>query len=323
MTEFPRAVRAALDQCLEGVSRRDLAARAAEISQRYRAGGTSADTIRDAIDALAYAVTRMPATYAATTSVLRKVATHAPQFAPQSLLDLGAGPGTASLAALDTWPDIARVRQLETNPHWRALSAQLMSSTLAGDALEINSDDLKSSALAQPRADLVVAAYVLVELPDAAVGPLVLRALESCSGAMVLVEPGTPAGFARIRLARTALVAAGARIIGPCPGSMTCPMIGEDWCHFSVRLARSRDHRLVKGGALPFEDEKYSWLAGTRDLTLRPASARILREPEDGRGRVALNLCTPAGQRQHVVGRRDKAAYKVARKRGWGDELDV
>ena len=65
--DLPAELTAALDAKLHGLSRNDAAARAAMISQTYRDGGGSG-AIRSETDALAYALARMPATYAAVTA---------------------------------------------------------------------------------------------------------------------------------------------------------------------------------------------------------------------------------------------------------------
>src|SRR3954470_22641292 len=62
--DLPAAITAALNARLHGVSRSDAAVRSDAISKTYRAGGGST-TIRGDNDALAYALARMPATYAA------------------------------------------------------------------------------------------------------------------------------------------------------------------------------------------------------------------------------------------------------------------
>lgn len=82
---------------------------------------------------------------------------------------------------------------------------------------------------------------------------------------MVLIEPGTPEGYLRIREARGQLIDAGMTVAAPCPHDGTCPIeVGQDWCHFSARVSRSSLHRQVKGGSLPYEDEKFSYVAATR-----------------------------------------------------------
>jgi ribosomal protein RSM22 (predicted rRNA methylase) len=92
---LPSALRTALDAKLEGLPRQDIVARAAHISKIYRDGGSSS-TIGSELDALAYAIVRMPATYAAVTACLDALVEARPDFAPKSLLDVGTGPGTAS-----------------------------------------------------------------------------------------------------------------------------------------------------------------------------------------------------------------------------------
>ena len=62
--DLPAELRAALEARLQGVSRNDAAERAAAISKTYRDGGGSG-AIKTGTDALAYALARMPATYAA------------------------------------------------------------------------------------------------------------------------------------------------------------------------------------------------------------------------------------------------------------------
>jgi ribosomal protein RSM22 (predicted rRNA methylase) len=105
--DLPAPLRAALERLLEGMPRTGLAERAARTSQAYRAGKPSAGVIRDADDALAYALTRLPATYAACAAVFGETARAAPGFAPKTLLDAGAGTGAASWAALEAWPGIS------------------------------------------------------------------------------------------------------------------------------------------------------------------------------------------------------------------------
>ena len=51
------------------------------------------------MQAAAYMAARMPACYAAVYKVLEEVSARLPAFAPESMLDFGAGPGTAVWAA--------------------------------------------------------------------------------------------------------------------------------------------------------------------------------------------------------------------------------
>src|SRR2546422_169268 len=143
---LPAELRAALNAKLEGLSRNDTAGRAAVISQTYREGGGSG-TIRSETDALAYALARMPATYAA-----------------------------------------------------------VVASYMSGEP-----DEPERAALAD------------------ALWP-------KARDTLLVIEPGTPAGYARIIALRARLIAAGAHVTAPCPHDDGCPLVAPDWCHFSQRL---------------------------------------------------------------------------------------
>lgn len=303
------ALDAAIALLLEGVSRKELEQRAGKMSVSYRAGGTSAG-ITDPADALAYLVTRAPATYAALSAVFSRIAEVAPDFSPGDLLDVGAGPGTASWAARDAWPSLAKVAMVEPNAAFRDLASRLMpdAKIMAGRL-----------GMDLPRADLVTAAYVLAELPETTAADTARALWDAASQLLVLVEPGTPAGFARIRAARAALIAAGGHVAAPCTHDQSCPLQGEDWCHFSQRLSRSRDHMIAKGAKVPFEDERYAYVAASRTPMDRAGRARIIKPPVESKPGVTLPLCEAEGLRNAFVARRDKDAFRVARRKEWGD----
>ena len=81
-----------------------------------------------------------------------------------------------------------------------------------------------------------------------------------------------------------------------------------DWCHFTQRLQRSRAHKQVKGAELPFEDEKFAYVALTRaPVAERPS--RVLAQPVVSKVEVTAKLCTPEGLAVTKVPRRAKADY--------------
>lgn len=175
------------------------------------------------------------------------------------------------------------------------------------------------SGLTLPEADLVTVSYVLGELTAPARTAVVAEAARA-GQAVVLIEPGTPEGYLRIREARDQLIEAGLRIAAPCPHDGTCPIqVGQDWCHFSARVSRSSLHRQVKGGSLPYEDEKFSYVAATRFPT-EPAASRITRKPQIRKGLVLLELCGPeeSGLTRVNVTKRQGDLYKAARDVDWG-----
>lgn len=316
---LPTELKAALDRKIEGLSRNDAARRASAISQSYRSGGNS-HLIRTEVDALAYALARMPATFAATAAGLDALQAQCPDFAPRSLLDVGAGPGTASWAAASAFPTLGSFTLLDANAALRALAVNLA----AGDARLTSLSYQHGEALRiiddAPEADLVIASYVINELGDNDRAALAEKLWQKTRGALLVVEPGTPAGYARIIALRDALIAKGAHVIAPCPHDHACPLTPPDWCHFSQRLPRSRAHKHLKGADLPFEDERFSYVGLSRTPPAQHPS-RVLSQPALTKIAVTAKLCTPDGIRTAVVPRRDKNGYAAARKWDWGDAV--
>src|SRR5258707_14119421 len=122
--DLPAELKAALDGKLRGFSRNDAAERSASISKTYRDGGGSG-TIRSETDALAYALARMPATYAAVAASLNALCEIRPEFAPKRLLDIGAGPGTASWAAAEAFSSLQDFTAIDANTALRTLALDL------------------------------------------------------------------------------------------------------------------------------------------------------------------------------------------------------
>ena len=138
---------------------------------------------------------------------------------------------------------------------------------------------------------------------------------------LVIVEPGTPAGWQRILAARHQLIESGAHVVAPCPHAHECPLQPPDWCHFAERVARSRLHRQAKGAEVPWEDEKFSYVALSR--TPAPeAGARVIARPRKASGRVTLKLCRPDGSAgDQLFSRRDGELFKRAWRSDWGSSL--
>ena len=318
--DLPDALQAAIDRELARMPAGALGAAVSALSEAYAQARPSA--IADQAAHAAYLAVRMPATYAAVCAVLAEVPRDVLDGV-RSMLDLGAGPGTATWAALATCPSIVEAAQIDRSRALLDIGARLGASLLADRhvALAQHVADVGSPG-EWPSADLVVSAYALAELSPGGRTTLVSAAWRASLRALVLVEPGTPAGFQHILEARTALARAGARFIAPCPHEEPCPLRAvthaDDWCHFSVRVPRTRRHRQLKGGSLGYEDEKFAYLVAARADASPERLARILRHPRIEKGRIGLTLCMPDGVERVVITKRD-AAWSAARKARWGD----
>jgi ribosomal protein RSM22 (predicted rRNA methylase) len=317
--DLPAELKAALDAQLQGLSRTDAAERAASISRTYRDGGGSG-AITSQADALAYALARMPATYAAVTASLNALAEIRPDFSPQSLLDVGAGPGTATWAAAEAFSSLKSFSLIDANDALRALALDLARDSARLSELKYEKGEARAALGEAVPADLVVASYMIGELSEHERERLAEAMWAKTRETLVIVEPGTPAGYARIIALRQQLIALGAQVAAPCPHDQNCPLTSPDWCHFSQRLPRSQAQKQIKGAELAFEDEKFSFVVLSRTPVARHP-ARVLAQPLVGKAEISAKLCTPAGLVTTKVPRRDKTGYARARRWRWGDAV--
>jgi ribosomal protein RSM22 (predicted rRNA methylase) len=319
--ELPPLLRRAVDRALSGAALTDLAAAAADLSRRYREerrdGKAHVATDRDV---LAYLAVRLPATYAAVRTSFAAVAEARPDFAPKSALDVGAGPGTALWAATECWPELADVLLVEASPIFRAFGEQL-AAEMRQPHMTWRTSDIAVDEIGGDSRDLVILAYVLNELEPDDRHRLVERLWPLTADTLVIVEPGTPAGWQRILAARRQLIKSGGHVVAPCPHAKECPLQPPDWCHFARRVARSRLHRQAKAADVPWEDEKFSYVAVSR----KPApaiGARVIARPRKASGRVTLKLCRADGSAgDQLFSRRDGELFKRASRSDWGDLL--
>lgn len=309
-----------IQQEVDNIDRGELSKAVVQLTRRYKAEHLSAPAIRTAADRAAYLAVRMPATFAANVRVLGEIKRLAPDVPITSLLDLGAGPGTSAFAAAEIFPALFRVTSVEGNRSLmelgQRLSRQSRHSALR-DSVWIQ-QNLKSG-LTFDRHDLVVISYALNELSAAAAERTMLHAWKCTRQFLVVVEPGTMRGFGCVHSARAQLIAAGARIVAPCPHALECPMaVRGDWCHFAQRVERTSMHRQLKGGTMGHEDEKFSYIVAGRDQ-LPTEKARIVRHPQKHGGHVQLTLCTLHGLAKRTIPKSQKESYKLARRVQWGD----
>ena len=250
-----------------------------------------------------YAATRLPCTFASLHRVFAELATLRPGARPASLLDWGAGPGTAALAAASVWPNaLHTVVHVEQSGAMLSLADTLRSAWEGNEAPPpptVHSSVLRLRGPAFHRSfDLVVASYALGEASEAEQAGLLRRLWAHTRSFLIIIEPGTPKGSAIVRAARRRVLGIAAKagrgagveserklldtasVVAPCPHDGPCPMDADplSWCHFTVRVHRPREARLAKGGASrpagSFQDERFSYVVLQRgeragDHTLR------------------------------------------------------
>ena len=321
MTALPEELRLALGEALQGFSPSQLAQSVAGLIERYRSGHVpDAPILTSDLDVAAYAAYRMPATFAAVRAAMEALARAVPTFGPQTQLDLGGGTGAAAWAASGLWPSLTGLTVVEREKKVIGFGRMLADRALSPGMRAASWTEADASTFKLPvRADLVTISYLLGELPASARDRIVTHWAGNAD-TLLIVEPGTPPGYQRILRARELLLGLGLSIAAPCPHQSACPMMpGRDWCHFAARVSRTALHRQVKGAALGFEDEKFSYLAAVRGTPLR-APNRVLRHPQKRKGLVSLRLCTGSAELADIaISQRHGKIYREARDAAWGD----
>jgi ribosomal protein RSM22 (predicted rRNA methylase) len=348
--KLPGDLDAAVAAWMAAHGRGGLAASAQQLSASYRKGGSSSQ-----VNLAAYVASRLPATFKANVDLQQALAAALPGFAPRTLLDMGAGPGVATWAAVQAWATIEKVTQCEQDKNFATLAAELNAASGFTTLTEAEII-LKSEATLPPdiSADLVTVSYVLAEMPLEHMAQIATRLWARARQVLVVIEPGTPQGFSRLRTVREALLKQGAFVVAPCTHQNTCPMVKRppqsfgqlpqqvegaqksnpslsfaggggqrpegghsDWCHFKTRVQRSREHMHAKQATVPFEDEAFSYLVLSRNPVIQ-TGARVVAPVVVSKPGVSLRLCDASGLRDVTVASRDKPTYKRAKKTAWG-----
>lgn len=272
------------------------------LSKRYRETGKGNLSQEQVV---AYVAGRMPATKAAISFVLKEVKLR--YFGKvERIIDLGAGTGAGVIAAREVFSYFSETLLVESNPHMRREGKKFV------DGQWVNQDLLKYSP---PKTDCIVFGYSYGELEEEK-RLLLLQKVYKSANLIVIVEPGTPRGYANVLEARNFLLSCGGKMVAPCPHENSCPMKKEDWCHFSVRLSRTKQHRQFKGAQRGYEDEKFSYVAISKKKG-GLAEGRILRHPIKKKGHIKLQICQEEGIFETTVSKKLGDRYQKARKLCW------
>lgn len=311
--QLPETLQQAVEQEIEKCPH-DFLQRAAErMSAHYRSEKKSGSLFMDLAARCAYLAVRMPATYAAIRSALNECALRLADWQPRSMVDIGAGPGTGGWAAAEQFPSLQSLCNVEQSQPMIEIGKRL--SGQSPDPFVREAEWTLPNRI--PRADLTLLSYVVGEMTPVDRVDLLKKIWNQDSQVFVIIEPGTPAGFQRILEVRDWALAQGAYLIAPCPHSKKCPMQPPRWCHFPARVDRTRLHKLLKGGTLGYEDEKFSYLAFGK-IPIRFPAGRVVENPKKNKGYVQLPLCIDGNLKEVVVSRKTNE-YRLARDVKYGD----
>ena len=316
--KIPDILENAIEEKLNHVKLTELKQYASQLSEKYMYQKRTGDTLLNTeIEALAYSIMRMPATYGAVYTALKHTLERMDGNI-QSVVDIGAGTGAATWAIselLDTKDIQCFEREqvmlelgksfMSQNPHLKDVSWKYM---------DIVEDDL------DVKADLVVTSYMLNEIKPEERENVINKLMKSSNYIILIIEPGTPAGFKNIREVQKIAIENGFHIIAPCTFQGVCSLPDRDWCHSIVRMERTKVHKLLKSADLPYEDEKFSYIAISKEK-YDNSGIRILRHPMIEKGKITLKVCHNGEIEDMIVTKKDKELFKMVKKKKCGDMI--
>lgn len=315
--DIPQKLKEVIEEVSRGSKYSNIIEESQKISKMYRENeGKGKKMVTQQSEAMAYSISRMPSTYCAVYSALSQaIKNHNGEI--KTILDIGAGTGAATWAVSNLL-DVNKITCLEREKAMREIGSKLMDGEFKNvewKEFDLNKDEIDE------RADLVVTSYVINELNQQDREKAILKMWNATKQILLIIEPGTPEGFKHILQARNILLEQNANIIAPCSHNGKCPINPEDdWCSFYVRVARSGLQRQAKKGELGYEDEKFSYIAFSKESSVNSQS-RILRHPQINSGYVKLKICTENGVEEKTYSKKDGEIYKKARKLNAGDTI--
>lgn len=315
--DIPEGLKDSINKLLSENKVSNIIENAQTISNRYRKNdGKGKRLLTNESEAVSYATSRMPATYAAVYSVFKQILANYNEKMT-SLLDVGAGTG-AGTWAVNEIENMSQITCLEIEKSMSNIGKKLMKNT-ALDNVQWKSYDILQDEIVE-KADIVLTSYMINELSEQEREKAVLKLWQATDKLMVVIEPGTPEGFKNILNIRNLIKEQGGYIVAPCCCNDECPIKENDWCAFYARVARSSIHRQAKGGNLGYEDEKFSYIAFSK-MPVEITGERILRHPQINSGFVKVKLCTADGIQEKTYSKKDGEIYKKIKKLDAGEKI--
>lgn len=317
--KIPELLEIAIENEMQGIKISELKAMAQELSNRYMNEKRKGQTLLSKEkEALAYSIMRMPATFCAVTVALRNTMNIASTVKIDTVLDIGAGTGAATWA-INELINPNRIVCLEREEAMRNIGKALMKYNSGMDKVDWFDCDITDSEIIT-EADIIVCSYVINELKEEKRKQVIQKLLKLNSKIILIIEPGTPEGFKNIKDIQKLALETGAYIIAPCTSQDVCKLPLNDWCHTTVRVERNKIHKIVKSGDAPYEDEKFSYIAISKE-NLGTAESRILRHPIIKAGKITLKLCTKGNMEEKIITKKEKEYFKLAKKKKCGDAI--
>lgn len=254
----------------------------------------------------AYVFTRFPATYRV---CLKLVDQYLKGLTIRSVLDWGCGVGTASLALSEYFQDL-ECFLVEQDQQAKTYATQFIKHFYPKNIIN---EDMPSKNI-----DLCIFSYSLGETSN---WQKILDDTWKKTSYLLIIEPGTSAHYRQLLAIRDYMIKKNAYLLGPCCHTKICPLQSTDWCHFSVNVPRSKEHRRLKNGKRGFEEEAYTYMLFSKIPKESHDFGRLVARPKAHGGHIDLKICSKDGAiTVPTIGRSSKY-YKALKKCNWGDAI--
>ena len=317
--KIPYLLEEAIEKEIQGIKIAELKEIAQNLSDRYmNKKRTGESLLSNDKEALAYSIMRMPATFCAVTVAL----SHTLNIANcniNTVLDIGAGTGAATWA-INELIHPTDITCLEREEAMRNIGQSLMKYNSDMPNTQWIDEDITNLNIVNG-ADLIVASYIINELKPEERKKVIQKLLSLENKIILIIEPGTPEGFKNIKEIQKIALENGSYIIAPCTSQKICKLPENDWCHTTVRVERNKIHKILKSAEAPYEDEKFSYIAISKE-SLGTAKSRILRHPIIETGKITLKICTMGNIEQRIITKKEKEIFKQVKKKKCGDTFE-
>lgn len=273
------------------------------LTKKYKTEtGNSVNKIETKEAGLLYAISRMPATFAVTKSVLDEMVIENNFNDIETIFDIGSGTGAGYLALSETFEN-ADIKLFEREDNMIFAFSKIFD-------YPVSKFDIVHSKINE-KSDLVLCSYVLSEMTESDRKIAIDNLLKMTDKYLLLIDTGTPETFREYMEIKKYVLNSGYSVIAPC--KTNCCDLGEDYCQFYARVERSKLMKMAKDAELSYEDEKYFYLLISKEKTQENNKCRVIRRPSYETNRVKLVVCDD-GKKDIVITKSDKEKYKKSRK---------
>ena len=311
--KIPFELEERIEKEVENIKLSDLKDVAKNLSNRYMNEKREGQSlINKRLEVLAYSIIRMPATFCAINKAIEETLKKY-NISIENALDIGSGTGAGEWAILNNI-DINKITCIEREEEMASLAQKLLEEY---KNINCKNQDIVKNRINE-KADLVIVSYMINELQDEVKEDVIKNILESFNKIVIFIELGTPDGFSNIRKIQKIAINNNLNILAPCTSQNECKLPKDDWCHSIVRVERNKIHKFVKDADVPYEDEKFSYIAISKEK-IDNSGARILRHPNISSGFIKVKLCNNGIIEEKTFTKKDKDNFKKIKKLKCGD----